>query len=176
LGVLSFISPLPLVSFAPSISSEMKSFVLEQDNIEFGYPENWIAELTPQGNHGDQEVIAIVLDPREIFLDILVARKQFDNIDISSVAAWGRLRAQARFSRYKLNAQIPYSSEHFSGLIDEYVGGIDSPLETQDAHCKDLYFLHEGRGYAFSFCADESDQIEAFPVFDKVIASIRFLE
>jgi hypothetical protein len=154
----------------------MKNLVLEQDKIEFTYPENWIAQSTPQGDHGDQEVIAVVFAPAKFFLNIVVARKEFNENDISEVAMWGELRAQSRFFSYKQGTRTAYLSEHISGLISEYIARTGSPVETQDVHCKDLYFLHKQDGYAFSFCATETDLIKVSSVFDEMMASIRLLE
>ena len=176
LGILLLVNPLRFILSTPPVSSEMKSLVLEQDKIEFMYPENWFAHLTPQGNHGDLEVIAIATAPGIGFQNMIVARKQFNNDDLSVVADWSLSRIKSRFVTYEVDIPIPYSSEHFSGLISEYTATTGSPLETQNAHCKDLFFLHEQNGYAFSFCADESDWIELSPIFDEIMASIRSLE
>jgi hypothetical protein len=174
--VLSFTNPFKFGSSAVPTSSGMKSFVLEQDKIEFLYPDNWIADLTPQGEHGDREVIAFLTAPAPLFENIVVARKEFDGEDVSAVANWGESKAQSRFIRYKMNILIPYSSEQVSGLIREYVDDTGSSLMTKNSYCKDLYFLHQHQGYTFSFCTYESDWDKVSPTFDKIIESIRFLE
>lgn len=156
--------------------NEMKDFVLEPDGIGFSYPDQWIGQMTPQGDHGDQEVIAILLDPAKILLNLFVARHQYSNQDITEVAAWGKSRVQMRFSRYELKASTPYESGLFSGRIAEYIAWTGSPIETENVHCKDLYFVRKGYGYAFSFCTKESDWIQISPVFDKIISTIRFQE
>jgi hypothetical protein len=185
-GVLALISVLCLAIlfsnpfrflFPPvPISSEMKLFTLEQDKIEFGFPENWFANLTPQGNHGDLEVIAIIVAPVQNFQSVIVARKSFVGATISDVAEWGTSRIKARIPHYKLDSLIDYKSQLFAGSVREYVAYSSSPIDTRNARCKDLYFLHDQNGYAFSFCAKESDWAKVLPLFDKIIASIQFLE
>jgi hypothetical protein len=156
--------------------NEMKDFVLEPDGIGFSYPDRWIGQMTPQGDHGDQEVIAVLLDPAKSLLNIFIARQQFSNQDIIKVATWGKSRIPMRFSRYELKASTPYESDSFSGQNVEYIAWTDSPIETENVHCKDLYFLRKEYGYAFSFCTNESDWIQISPIFDKIISTIRFQE
>jgi hypothetical protein len=156
--------------------NEMKDFVLEPDGIGFSYPDHWIGQLTPQGDHGDQEVIAILLDPAKVLLNLFIARHQFSNQDITEVAAWGKSRVQVRFSRYESNASTPYESGPLSGQMAEYIAWTGSPIETENIHCKDLYFLRQGYGYAFSFCTKERDWSQMSPVFDKIVSTIGFQE
>jgi hypothetical protein len=164
--------------FSPerALPNEMKDFVLKPDGIVFSYPDHWIGQMTPQGDHGDQEVIAVLLDPAKSLLNIFIARHQFSNQDITEVAAWGTSRISMRFSRYEQKASTPYELDFFSGQVAEYIAWTGSPIETENVHCKDLYFLHKAYGYAFSFCTNESDWIQLSPIFEKIISTIHFQE
>lgn len=176
ISLVSLDSLLQFIPLAQNESKGVKQLLLKDDQIEFTYPENWVAQLTPQGNHGDKEVIGVVSVPAKFFLNIIVARKESAGEDASSVADWGLLRAQSRFIHYELISLSDYLSESFSGLISEYIARTGSPLETQNVHCKDLYFTHNQNGYAFSFCTTENDWTEVSSIFDEIISSIRFLE
>ncbi len=172
-----FVNPFRFLFPSEPIANEMKSFTLEHDKIEFLYPTNWYAYATPQGNHSDKEVIAFVTAPVPDFQNnIIVARNHFDGGNISDVAQWGVSRIESRVHSYKLDSLTDYQSQLISGSVREYIVYGSSPIDTQNTRCKDLYFLHDQNGYAFSFCANESDWAKVSPVFDKIIASIQFME
>lgn len=157
-----------------SNSNKMIQFNLVEYKMHFLYPENWWASLTPQGNHGDVEVIAFLGARGAEYQNLTVASKHIKSEDISEIGDWGDLRIEDRFARYESQPLVSYSSDEISGLIREYKAYTNSPLEIENAHCKDLYFAHEQNAFSFSFCVDENDWRAMSPVFDRIIDSIEF--
>lgn len=175
LGWLIFARPFSLFTIESPLSMNMVGFEMEQQQIEFVYPENWIVTLTPQGNHDDDEIIALLGNPDDSvfsFLNIQIAKNQ-GLANLTDLAEWGETRAKSRFISYKPSSVTRLSNEYFSGLVREYTSSTGSPFEIEPIRCKDWYFVNKNSGYSFSFCADKSKWIMMSEASSVIIKSIK---
>ncbi len=156
-GPLGFGPPAPMILF----QMKDKSFTLL-------YPENWVAAETPQGNHGDIEIIAVIIVSGKQMANITIARKPFPTGNISNVVNWGQSRA-AMHTDHNILSFKPLSDNNLDGLIQEYTWGSPSFNKNVTSHCQDVYIFHNADGYALSFCALQQD----WPSLMNVYAQIR---
>ena len=155
--------------------SPVKEFVLEQYEILFYYPANWKVLLTPQGNHGDMEAIAVIVAPGRSLPNITIAHKSFADDDISLVADWGDERTRSN-SSYQFVSLLNFNSPYFSGLLREYTRTNESLFSITEIRCEDLYIVYHRMGFSFTSCASQSDWSELFDAFKDFYASIRSTE
>lgn len=126
--------------FGLGIPSTMREYILEQQQLAVYFPHGWNILLTPQGNHGDTEVIAIIVVPWHSLPNVKIMNKPFNISDVSLVADWGETRLQSDFS-YQSASLTSYNSVYFSGLLREYTITRKLLFFVEEIHCLDLYIL-----------------------------------
>lgn len=175
-GIAMLIDPSKRVGpFGMGIPSPMTDFLLEHDGLMIKHPKSWRVLLTPQGNHGDTEVVAFITVPSRSLPDVMIARKPLAQGNISTVARWGEARARSRFI-YQPLSLTEFDTAAFPAMLREYTG-IEYTLSGKAViQCKDFYILHRQTAYTFSFCADQDDWSKVVDVFDEMINSIRVTE
>jgi len=151
---------------------DMVVFEAKRAGFTIRFPENWTAMETPQGAHGDQEIVAVLLPAGRSFPQLYVARNTFSNPNMDAVASWGESRAKLRngyqeFSLFKLN------TDYHTGLARDYSWENPTIFGLKVIRCKDWYVLKESIGYDLSFCADQVDWSRYEPVFEKMIESFQ---
>jgi hypothetical protein len=161
--------------FGLGLPSPMTQYTLIKQGLALEFPDSWGIHLTPQGNHGDEAVIALILVPDHSFPNIIIAENSpYSNI--LSVAQWGEIRSQARAQSLSLIKTISlstYNAQFFPAMLYEYIFEAKTLFGTIDIHCLDYYILYSGTGYAFSFCAYQKNWSEVLGTFNKMIQSIR---
>lgn len=63
--------------FGIGLPAETQIFVARQGGFSIKYPQSWVAFETPQGSHGDEDVIAVILVPGRSFPQVYIARHFF---------------------------------------------------------------------------------------------------
>jgi len=140
--------------FGIGLPSDFKVFTSKSGGFIIKYPESWVAAETPQGSHGDKEVLAVILVPGRSFPQVDFAYKQFDVNDMDTVVKWGRGRAIA-LSNYSEISVSAIAAPNVEGIIREYTWHESSLLGDVNLQCKDLYLLRDNTGFAISFCAED---------------------
>lgn len=159
--------------FGPVAVGKMQTWESQLGKFSIDYPDNWIARELPQGNHGDMEVIAVVLPRNNYLPQVYISQKDFSPPQISDIASWGDMRNQSRGDYNSLKLEN-ISTPNITGQVREYVFTMDSLLGATKWHCLDLYTLNNKLGYQFSFCVDEKDWTKMNPVFQQMIQSVAF--
>jgi hypothetical protein len=157
------------------IDAPMTQFVFEQDKFTINYPKSWNLHLTPDGNHGDNDVIALILVPLHSLPKITFFRKVFANDDLSNVINWREERLKDS-NGYKFIAQSSFSFGNSPGENIEYTRNSKSLLGDAIIRCKDVIFSQNSVGHIISFCAYASDWEKLENTFNRVIFSINYTE
>src|SRR6266508_5202403 len=142
------------LSFGPP--APMKSFQAKNGSYSISYPANWVVGETPQGSHGDDEVVAVILVSGRQSANIAIARRTFPNANTNDVVTWGQARA-TRNTGYAPVSSEPWSNGKLKGLIHEYTWSSSSSYEIITRYCQDVYVLSNNIGYTLSFCSQEQD-------------------
>ena len=137
--------------------ADMTIFRASDGSFSISYPENWTVFETPDGNHGDDEVIAHILVAGHQMANVTIARRSFPRGDLGQVVAWGQLRA-ARLADYKSISLNPVTINGHDDYLREYswshlmIWG-----DKEFSHCQDEYIFDHDTGYSLSFCSSEAD-------------------
>jgi hypothetical protein len=184
--ILFFVASLLLLSIFLSLYQKSAStnaeimkmdyLVLPDHNFKILYPKTWIGGLTPQGNHGDQDTIAVIFAPGYLFLNVTIALAP-NNIDtVSSLLSWVDERTSTRFVGFKAQPLTSRNTPYFSGFQRQYSINAGSPVSHEDGACIDFYFQINTSWYVTSFCSLEKQFQENLSIFDEMIESIQFLD
>jgi hypothetical protein len=168
-GYLFFV--LNTTASIPEDTSQYKEFTFQNGNISMYYPGDWIPGETPNGNHGDNETIALILVPGKASPHIGVAETSVSVRNINEVAIWGEYRSKSR-GRYK---EIQFYREVINSnevIVREYLRTVDTLFGESTSKCRDVYFYIKNSGFSFSFCAYDREWERFAPVFDYMINSI----
>ena len=163
MGILTLVSILVLIIFPATRKgplgfgppAPMVTFQAKDRNFSISYPENWSAFDTPQGSHGDNEIVAVILIAGQMGSNVTIARRSFPNGDISDVVAWGESRAAIQ-TNYTSISFSPLTDNELGGVVHEYTG-LGSSLYNITRRCQDVYVFAKNTGYDLSFCLDEQD-------------------
>lgn len=118
--------------------TNMKTFGDERMGFSIKYPEEWNAFSTPQGSHGDQDVIAVILAPGKSFPQVYIARGIFGSEEIAGVEAWGASRAKKRSSSIEIS-NVEKSPGNVEETTREYSWQEETYLGPAYIRCEDLY-------------------------------------
>lgn len=157
-----------------SLSSKLKDYHSQSGNFDILYPEQLVPGDTPQGNHGDLEVTAVITN----FLSspyIEVSKKVFSGGTMDNVLNWGIKRAQSQKGFQDIGYK-QYSTSNYFGYTEEYSRSLENLWGKREFHCVDWYYLSETNkvGYDFSFCVDQQNWDKALNIFLTMIESIKF--
>ena len=156
------------------LPSDMSVLTGEHVNFSILYPANWSAAELANGNRGDSEVFAVIINPGWWMPSVWFARHDFQSDDLDQVAEWGEIRARKEHSGYESRPIESITTAQFDGLLRPYTWTSESPLLGKvKILCEDLYVTKEGVGYAISFCAEEEDWNTVEHVFDEMMGSLR---
>jgi hypothetical protein len=177
---LMFLGIMPLSERATplgfGIDAPMTHYLFEQDNLSVSYPKSWNLHLTPSGNHGDKDVMALITVPWHPLPEIIVFRKLFKSNDLSDVVKW-RVTQLKNTDCYKLFSSSTSSFGNITGATEEYKCNSLSLIASDSViHCKDFHILQNSIGYVFSFCSYAKDWEKLSGTFNKIIESVRILE
>ena len=134
----------------------MTTFEAKDGSYSISYPANWVAGELPQGNHGDDEVIAIITVSGRSLANIIIARKSFSSGTADDVLAWGKSRASQR-DDYLAISFLPFSNGNMDGFAHTYQWSSPTIVNRILRRCQDVYLLAGEYGYALTFCSQEKD-------------------
>jgi len=141
--------------------------------IEFRYPSSWTAYETPQGNHGDKEVVAIVVAPALSETWVAIARHAgVAQDDLGSVIDWGMTRVQSRSGTQVgeiANTKTP--DGHDIAILEYSWESQDLLWRKVTMKCRDTYEVRQTVGYALSMCTKDTLWDEVVSSFDDMTNS-----
>jgi hypothetical protein len=181
--ILIFVISLVIILFFPEsrtgplglgLPAETRVFMAKQGGFSITYPQSWVTFETPQGSHGDEDVIAVILVPGRSFPQVYIARHFFSEGNISQVTAWGKIRARKR-SGYVEVSVSDLSTPHLQGVIREYLWYESTPFSHIEIRCKDWYVLKHNMGYDLSFCAESKDWQQFDGVVNEMVKSFMII-
>jgi hypothetical protein len=153
--------------------SPMINYVSKKDTFSIDHPESWPAFETPQGNHGDLDVIGIIYNPENTTTSLIIASRNFDQGGIENVVQWGLDRAK-RCQEFEQKDQKSYNISGLEGVRSEYTCLKKTDFFSNtfgSVKCIDYYFIKGITGYALSSCALIDQWGEMGPIFDQMIRS-----
>jgi hypothetical protein len=157
--------------FGVGLPAAMTTFAGQHEHFSIDVPESWTILETPQGSHGDIEIIAGISVPWHTWPKGRIARSTFLDGNVDQVAMWGRRRAERR-DGYELASIEPTGVGGLDGLLHEYSWESYSPiLGTITIQCWDAYVLYDTSGYAVSLCAEQQEWSQTQEVFQQMIGS-----
>lgn len=137
--------------------SKMTNFQASDGSFSISYPENWTVFETPDGNHGDKEVISAILVAGHQIANLTMARQSFPEGNIDSLISWGQSRA-SKHDAYSSNSINPWKGINEAGFVNDYLWAQYNFLGTAIfSHCQDVYILKNEIGYSLAFCSSEKD-------------------
>jgi hypothetical protein len=144
-----------LAGFGPP--AKMTSYQAKDGSFSISYPENWTVIETPQGSHGDKEIVTVIIVAGHQIANITMARQSFVQGNIDEVVDWGQLRAASLYG-YKSISLDPVTSNGYDGYLHEYSFSNQSAWSGMEfSHCQDLYLYENNTGYSLAFCSSEKD-------------------
>lgn len=172
--VQSVVKP-ALNPFGVGLPSPMVQYISEYGHFSIDRPERWNAFDTPQGNRGDQDVIAFISSGPSS-ASVFVAVKNFPDGTIEQVAEWGETRASME-PGYTLIALEPFQISHYEGLVRKYTRSVDIPLlGLKTDYFEDRYVLQDGRGFIISFRASQELWPDVADTYWQMMESFTILE
>jgi hypothetical protein len=175
-GILSIIYSILLNPSKQSpnrLPSPMINFMSKKYNFSIDHPESWPAFETPQGNHGDMDVIGIIYVPQNSTTSLIIASRNFEQGRIENVVQWGLDRAM-RCQEFQQRDRGSDTIAGLSGAKFEYtcLKRTNFFLKTfGTVKCTDFYIIKATTGYALSSCALFDQWIDVEPVLEQMIRS-----
>lgn len=159
--------------FGIGLPAPMQYFKGKYQGFEIQVPESWVISETPQGNHGDNDIFAVIAVPGRGYPFVSMASKEFTENDLNQVAAWGEIRILEKSSNYQQLRLDGFHTDYLEGLLHEYQKfGVEGMPGKVTIQCLDFYYLKNQMGYSISFCAEQSDWDDVKPVFQQMIESL----
>ena len=155
------------------LPSPMINYVSKENIYSLDYPASWAVTETPQGEHGDLDVIGTIGRPGYSIPRLMLASHDFKQATMENVIQWGIDRAKS-CREFQQKDQQKYVISGRTGIRLEYtcLRNINFLLSKYAiAKCFDYYVTNDSTGYALSFCALEDQWGEVGPVFEQMIKS-----
>jgi hypothetical protein len=156
--------------FGIGLPSPMVQYSSQKGDFSIKYPKSWGLEETPDGAHGDSEIVAVILVPGRSFPQVYIAHKLFPDKDMNKVTLWGQSRAKDR-CKCAQNSAVYSDTLYFHGITQEYSWINKTIFASITISCRDWYVLYNTDGYALSFCAYQSHWPQVDSVFREMMNS-----
>jgi hypothetical protein len=144
------------------------TFSSSQNGFSIDYPSNWTALELPNGNHGDSEVIALLVAPNHILPAVEIARKSF-SMTVDEVVNWGEERITKRFKKDVELGDVKKIDKNDSIIAKRiYTSGLrsENPLNSYE-----FYIAREDDSLILSFNATQTQFEKVKTCFDTMIDS-----
>jgi len=155
--------------FGIGLPAPMENYKGKHTNFSIDFPESWVIYETPQGNHGDQDVIAGIGVPGRSFPHVFLYKRNFLKNDKSELLSWGesKVKDDNKFIDLK-----PFNTTKYSGEMREYTREDKSYFQTITfISCNDYLMFEKQIGYMISFCAESKQWTEVKNTFNLMIES-----
>ena len=126
-------------------------------NFSIKLPKDWSLIETPDGSHGDKDIIAVILPSGRSFPQVIIYSREFPDEDRTQLLAWGENKADAK-TGYKQISLTTFKTSRYSGEVRNYSLLIERTIPPPRAIlCNQYQFFDENIGYILACCADEKD-------------------
>lgn len=160
--------------YDPHYLLEMDKRINERGKFSISVPEIWEATNTPEGNHGDKDVLMIVsaLGSQPL---LEVASTNIADKSLEQIITWGKQRI-GKYGRYVLMSESGYSiRDAYDGILLEYSQERKDFFGNQQTfRCINWYTSRESVAFSFSFCVENSKWDTLDEVFIEMLNSIVF--
>jgi hypothetical protein len=174
--LISIIRPLflPSLRFGPfgiGLPAPLKTYTGKYFSFSIKYPSNWIIFETPNGNHGDHEVIATVQVPGRSWPFLAIASRRFIDGNINQVSNWGYQRIN-NLTDLREVSLAPFTTTYYHGFVRDYLWTDNDPLFGQiNVESKDYYILDDNKGYILSFSSEQEKWGDVDAIFLEMVNS-----
>lgn len=149
-----------------------KTFQSQLKPISMFYPASWIAHETPQGNHGDLEVIAYITPIAHDYPYVKIAHQEISRPSLDEVASWGESRIT--FPSRVLISLTKIDVQGQTVLLRNYTY-VD--WREKKINCKHVYLLKGDDAYIIEMCVDQkNDSPKLQSAWKQMIESISISE
>jgi len=155
------------------LPSAMAIYENPYGNFTMLYPENWNAYNTPDGNHGDTDMIGMIIVPGRTYPRVYIATNNGVNL-LEEVVDWGEERIHDSLGYQEISLES-VDMNNLEGIRRNYIKQSGSEwFGYNQIICQAYYILDHSTGFTFTFCS-ESDKWEGQvnDVFQRMIESIR---
>jgi hypothetical protein len=160
--------------FDPKYLSMMTKHDNQVGKFSILIPSAWGTVDTPNGNHGDKEVLMVVTSLGSQPL-LEVSNSKLSSIDFDQVLNWGKQRIEEHGNYLLVSSSDHLTQQQFAGKLLEYSQERRDFLgNSQTFHCLNWYTFRESTAYSFSFCSDQSRWNDLKEIFVKMMDSIVF--
>jgi hypothetical protein len=135
------------------------------------HPDSWVGSETPQGNHGDLAVLAVIGVPGRRWPQALVLRGSSGAMSLSALVEWAQERARGHEGYSPLDSQ-PGQTSGLDGQVSEYRFAASGLLGTTQVRCNDLSFVAASGGFVLNMCSEVTDWPTVEPVFREMVATL----
>jgi hypothetical protein len=155
------------------LPAKLVKYTSKAGNFSIIHPSTWPVHETPQGNHGDMEIFAIINPNGRSFPHMILAKKPFPGNNLDEVAKWGEGRAKLLFTNNFIDVSIKNQIiNNVPGYLRSYTFGADGGiLGERNYICNDWYFIDNSIGYDLSFCSEVKNWHEVNNIFLQMIES-----
>lgn len=161
--------------FSHAQPGELVSHQGESAPMVIDCPENWSFGETPQGNHGDHEVIAVINGDLP---NMVIARAADPLPDLATAEFWALKRASG-CENFVRTFRQDYATPHTTGVLVDYtcfwtVSLI--PRRQATVPCRDYITIIDTQAYQLSFCATEEQWPDVAETFDAMLQSFHLVD
>lgn len=155
--------------------AKMTTFNAFDGSYSISHPANWTAFNTPQGNHGDTEVIAIITVSGHQMANLTISRQNLPDQTLDEVINWGQSRAE-KHSGFTPVELIEISNINYDVYSFNYYWSSTNVWKKELLiYCQDFYILNQNTGYSLAYCSKEKDWPELFNYYADVQNSFVFM-
>jgi hypothetical protein len=160
--------------FDPNYLSVMTKHYSQTGKFSILIPSVWGVVDTPNGNHGDKEVLMVVTSLGSQPL-LEVSSANLPDKSLEQLLIWGEQRID-KYGSYSLFSDSDYSiGQEYSGKLLEYSQKRKDFIgNDQIFHCINWYTFRESVAYRFSFCSERNKWDNLRDIFIKMMGSIVF--
>lgn len=155
-------------SLTSDIENEWRTLTSSSNGFSINYPPTWTGLELPNGNHGDLEVVAMLISPSNIFPGVLIARKEVLGLTVQDVAKWGENRITTKYSQYQLDELQDLKLNEQTLLTRTYITDANTSLTVKS---KDVYIARGKDGIILTLRSKESEYEDAVKIFDAIVKS-----
>ena len=149
----------------------MINYDKKQSSFSLSYPESWIVSETPNGNHGDQDVIATILVPGRSWPKIVIEKVVLPQGGLEGLAKYeeDKIHKEQIISQMTMDR---FKTPNLDGLMRDYMWQTSSWwFRSIIIRCEDYYTIQDNYGYTLSFCAEKVQWAEVEKTFNEIIES-----
>ncbi len=154
------------------IPAKLMHYTSKNGDFSIVHPSTWPISETPNGEHGDMEVFAIINPGGRSFPRMVLAKKTFTGNNLQDVVKWGEERAQQlSISDYREVYLESQSINSFTGYIRLYTFKSSGIFGDRGYICRDWYFIDNSIGFDLSSCSEQKNWDKTNSIFMQMIQS-----